>query len=251
VGFVLLEGGNEFQAGMQPADERALALAGGGGPAAIRIIPAAAAPDGNDLRAGANGVAWFKRLGADNVRSVPVVDRASADQAELAGELEAARFIFLLGGFTRYLAETLAGSRAWGAVQAAYRAGAVIGGSSAGAMVLCEHYFDQRSGRALPGLNLLPGCCVLPHHNTFGSEWAPCLRQLLPGVQLLGIDEETALLREEKPCRWTVFGQGAVTVYDAQGPRAYRHGQSLTLPMGSLRKSLAAVNAETNPDDAR
>ena len=48
----------------------------------------------------------------------------------------------MLGGFTRYLAETLAGSRAWQAMRNAHRDGAVIGGSSAGAMVLCESYFD-------------------------------------------------------------------------------------------------------------
>lgn len=228
--FILLEGGNEFQDGIQQADEHAMALAGGNA-APIRIIPAAAAPDGNDLRAGANGVAWFRRLGADNVRSVPVIDRASADQPELAGELEAARFIFLLGGFTRHLAETLAGSRAWGAVQAAYRAGAVIGGSSAGAMVLCENYFDQKSGRALPGLNLLPGCCVLPHHNTFGSRWAFGLRQLLPGVHLLGIDEEAGLLNDGPAGEWSVYGKGGVTVYEPHGQRTYHHGQQLELSM--------------------
>jgi len=228
VGFILLEGGNEFQAGMQPADERALALAGGGD-APIRIIPAAAAPDRNDLRAGANGVAWFKRLGAENVRPVPVIDRASADQPELARELEAARFVFLLGGFTRYLAETLVGSRAWDAMRAAYRAGALIGGSSAGAMVLCEHYFDQRSGQALPGLNLLPGCCVLPHHNTFGITWAPRLGRLLPGACLIGIDEETGLLNDGPAGEWTVCGQGAVTVYEPHGQRTYHHGQQLEL----------------------
>jgi len=124
MGFVLLEGGNEFCAGMAAADERAIAV-GGGRAAPIRIIPAAAAPDNNDLRAGANGVTWFQALGAGDVRSLPVIDRASADQSELAKELETARVVFMLGGFTRYLAETLAGSRAWEAMRTAHRAGAV------------------------------------------------------------------------------------------------------------------------------
>ena len=103
MGFVLLEGGNEFKAGMAAADKRAIA-AGGGRAASIRIIPAAAAPDNNDLRAGANGVAWFQALGATDVRALPVIDRASADRPELAMELETARVVFMLGGFTRYLA---------------------------------------------------------------------------------------------------------------------------------------------------
>ena len=116
MGFVLLEGGNEFMAGMATADERAMAAAGGPS-APVRIVPAAAAPDHNDRRAGANGVAWFEKLGAADVRSIPVIDRASAGQIELAEELETAKVVFLLGGFTRYLAETLAGSPAWKAIQ--------------------------------------------------------------------------------------------------------------------------------------
>ena len=231
MGFVLLEGGNEFCAGMAAADDRALAAAGGHA-APIRIIPAAAAPDRNDRRAGANGVAWFQSLGADNVRAVPVIDRASAGQPELASELEDARFVFMLGGFTRYLAETLGGSRAWDAMRAAHRAGALIGGSSAGAMVLCEHYFDQGSGQALPGLNLLPGCCVLPHHNTFGKDWALPLGRLLPGACLIGIDEETGLLNDGPAGEWTVYGKGAVTVYKPGGQAVFYHEQRFVLTKG-------------------
>jgi len=230
MGFVLLEGGNEFCAGMAAADERVIAV-GGGRAAPIRIIPAAAAPDNNDLRAGANGIAWFKSLGAGDVRSLPVIDRASADQPKLAKELESARIVFMLGGFTRYLAETLAGSRAWEAIRTAYRAGAVIGGSSAGAMVLCEHYFDQASQQVLPGLNLLPGCCVLPHHNAFGKNWAPRLNRLLPNALLLGIDEETGLLNDGPAGEWTVYGKGAVTVYEPNGKTVLHHGQWFVLPI--------------------
>jgi len=228
VGFVLLEGGNEFTAGMAAADERALAVAGGNA-VPVRIIPAAAAPDHNDRQAGANGVAWFKSLGADNVWSVPVVDRVSADQPKLARELESARFVFMLGGFTRYLAETLSRSRVWEAMRAVHRSGAVIGGSSAGAMVLCEHYFDPVSGSVQPGLNLLPGCCVVPHHNRFGKNWAPALERMLPGVPLLGIDEETGLLNDSPAGEWTVYGKGVVTVYGSHGRAIYHHGERLVL----------------------
>jgi cyanophycinase len=230
MGFLLLEGGHEFKDGMKPADERALAV-GGGHSARIRIIPAAAAPDNNDLRAGANGVAWFRSLGSLDVHSVPIIDRASANQAELARELEDARFIFILGGFTRYLAETLAGSRAGDAMRAAHRGGAVIGGSSAGAMVLCEHYYDQTSSQVMPGLNLLPGCCVLPHHNTFGKKWAPRLNRHLPGAVLLGIDEETGMLNDGPADEWTVYGKGTVTVYEPNGKTVFRHGQRFALPI--------------------
>jgi cyanophycinase len=230
VGLVLLEGGSEFNAGMAAADKRAIAAAGGNA-SPIRIIPAAAAPDGNDLRAGANGVAWFQALGATAVRALPIIDRVSADRPELAGELEAAGIVFMLGGFTRYLAETLSGSRAWEAMKSAHRAGALIGGSSAGAMVLCEFYFDQASGKVFPGLNLLPEVCVLPHHDTFGKEWAARLVRLLPGALLIGIDEETGLLNDGPKGQWTVYGKGAVTVYEPDGQAEFHHGQCFALPI--------------------
>jgi cyanophycinase len=230
VGFVLLEGGSEFKAGMAASDKRAIAAVGGQA-CAIRIIPAAAAPDGNDRHAAANGVAWFHALGATDVRALPIVDRVSADRPELAGELQAARVVFMLGGFTRHLAETLAGSRTWEAMKTAHRAGALIGGSSAGAMVLCEFYFDQASGKVFPGLNLLPEVCVLPHHETFGKEWAPRLSRLLPGALLIGIDEETGLLNDGPEGQWTVYGKGAVTVYEPDGQAEFHHGQRFALPI--------------------
>jgi cyanophycinase len=230
MGFVLLEGGNEFNAGMAAADERAIAICGGrAGP--VRIIPAAAAPDGNNARAGANGVSWFKGLGAADVQVLDIIDRASAGRPDLAIELERARLVFMLGGFTRYLAETLADSSAWKAMRVAHQEGAVIAGSSAGAMVLCEHYFDPASGQVLPGLNLVPDACVLPHHDTFGKDWAPNLSRLLPGAVLIGIDEETGLLNDGPDGKWTVYGKGCVTIYGGGGLSALQHGESAVLPI--------------------
>ena len=180
MGFILLEGGREFNAGMAATDKRAMAVCGGRAQP-VRIIPAAAAPDNSHTRAAANGVGWFQGLGATDVRAVAIIDRTSADRPDLAREIERARLVFMLGGFTRYLADTLSKSLAWQAMVSAHRAGAVIAGSSAGAMVLCEHYFDPNSGNVLPGLNLLSKVCVLPHHGTFGKDWAPRLARLLPG----------------------------------------------------------------------
>ncbi len=248
MGFVLLEGGSEFKSGMAAVDMRAMTV-GGGCTAPIRIIPAAAAPDDNDLRAGAIGTAWFRTLGATDVRSLPVVDRPSAGRPGLASELEAARILFMLGGFTRYLAETLAGSRAWEAMRNAHDAGAVIGGSSAGAMVLCEFYFDSASGQVFPGLNLLPGTCVLPHHDTFGKHWAPRLSRLLPRALLIGIDEETGLLNDGPAGEWTVYGRGSVTVYEPDGQAVFHHEQRFALPMTVGVHPLTVVDSETKPEE--
>jgi len=221
MGIILLEGGAEFGGAMREPDTRAIELAGGS-VAPIRIIPTAAAPDNNHARAGTNGLRWFRSLGARDVESLPLIDKSSANDAGVADSLREARLIYLLGGFTHYLAQTLKNSRAWDATLAAFQDGAVVAGSSAGAMVLCEHYFDPGRGVVEHGLNLVLNACVLPHHNTFGKSWAGKLKSMLPGVTLLGIDERTGMLSEGVD--WHVLGGGAVTVYQGADALVYEPG---------------------------
>jgi cyanophycinase len=140
-GHILLEGGAEFGGQMAAPDMRAIELAGGLD-ARVCIIPAAAAPDNNHQRAGRNGVRWFNHLGARQATLLPLIDHASASQSSIVASLRNSRLIYLLGGFPHYLGQTLAGSESWQAIIEAYHAGAVIGGSSAGAMVLCQHYYN-------------------------------------------------------------------------------------------------------------
>src|SRR5512135_1478294 len=141
MGTLLLEGGAEFGGRMRDPDRKAMELAGGF-EAPIRIIPTAAAPDNNHQRAGNNGIRWFQSLGARDVLSLPLVDTVSAKDNDIVKSLRGAKLIYMLGGFTGYLGETLKGSAAWEAVLEAYQTGAVIAGSSAGAMVMCEFYYD-------------------------------------------------------------------------------------------------------------
>lgn len=230
-GQIVLAGGAEFGGRMADVDRAAIALAGGLD-APIRIIPTAAAPDHNHINAGGNGVRWFQSLGAHDVAALPLIDRASAELPQIGAALRAARLIYLLGGFPRYLGQTLLGSASWQALRAAYDAGAVIAGSSAGAMVLCEHYYDPEGQQLMPGLGLLPGACVLPHHNSFGQRWAAQLAALLPNSVLIGIDERTGMIGEDARGSWQIYGQGAVTLYHAGAPRSYLAGArcSLTAP---------------------
>ena len=227
-GHILLEGGAEFGGRMAEPDRRAIELAGGPG-ARISIIPAAAAPDRNHQRAGANGVRWFRGLGAQHVAALPLIDRDSAERPEVVAALRESRLIYLLGGFTHYLGQTLLGSASWHAILEAYAAGAVVAGSSAGAMVLCEHYYDPQAGRVVDGLNLVPNVCVLPHHDTFGRRWAPRLGELLPSSVLIGIDERTGMLDDGDGGRWRVYGQGIVTLYREGQELVYREGERFRL----------------------
>lgn len=212
---------------MAEADLRAIELAGGFD-SPLGIIPAAAAPDHNHQRAGGNGLRWFGHLGVKQAALIPLIDRDSANQPSIAAQLREMRFIYLLGGFPGHLCQTLAGSPAWEAVLQAYRSGAVIGGSSAGAMVLCEHFYDPYAKQINKGLNLVPGICVLPHHNTFGKGWAAQLAELLPETVLLGIDEETGMIDDAEEGRWRVYGKGAVTSYEKMTSRAIQSGETFS-----------------------
>jgi len=227
MGYFLLEGGAEFGGKMSEPDLRAIELAGGDD-APVCIIPTAAAPDNNHKRAGGNGVRWFQSLGAKNVFTVDVIDSKTANDPTLAASIRTSKLIYLLGGFPRHLGETLANSLCWSAVMEAYADGAVIAGSSAGAMVMCEHYYDPYERKLLRGLNLIPKACVLPHHNNFGRAWAASLIQMLPEAVLIGIDERTGMITNANN-EWEVKGSGEVTLYRSGSTVSYGRGETFTL----------------------
>ncbi|GLV55700.1 cyanophycinase [Dictyobacter sp. S3.2.2.5] len=233
-GYVVLEGGDEFGGKMAVPDRRAIELAGGMD-AMISIIPTAAAPDHNHRRAGMNGVNWFQQLGATNVRSLPLIDKASANAEEIIAALDQSRLIYLLGGFPHHLGQTLLRSKSWDAMRQAYERGAVLAGSSAGAMVLCQYYFDPQSKKVVEGLGLIPGACVLPHHNAFGKNWAGQLTGPLPDAVLLGIDEQTGMINDvdsEQRNTWRAYGKGSVTLYRAGHTSVYKVGEPFEVSIG-------------------
>ena len=227
-GYVLLEGGAEFGGRMADPDRAALAAAGGPN-ASVVVIPAAAAPDNNAERAGQNAVRWFQRLGALRVESLPLIDRTSADDSAIVDRLLEARLIYLLGGFPAHLADSLQGSRSWQSIQQAYQSGAVIAGSSAGAMVLCSDYFDPADNAVNAGLGLLAHTCVIPHHETGGRRWVPILQKVLPDRRLMGIDEQTGALTHAAPNQWQVYGKGQVTLYRENRVTVFGPGQTFRL----------------------
>jgi cyanophycinase len=212
MGYILLAGGAEFGGGMALVDRRAIELAGGSD-APMSIVPAAAAPDKNHERAGQKGVDWFKKLGAVDVTVLPLIDRKSADNMTVVKALLRSRLIYMLGGFPRHLEQSLAGSDSWQAILTAHQCGAVIAGSSAGAMILCEHYYDPFEKKIFKGLGWIPNACVLPHHNTFGGSWSRHLGSRLGGVILIGIDEKTGMINDGPEGQWQVYGTGRITRY--------------------------------------
>ena len=160
---------------------------------------------------------------------MPVIDRQSANDPALAEVLAASCLIYLLGGFTSYLVETLAGSRCWQAVLEAHELGALVGGSSAGAMALCQYHFDPGRQSLKPGLNLLPDSLVLPHFNTFGKNWVGSIPNLPASVVQIGIDERTAAINDGDYGEWNVYGDGSVTIIRSHELKTIQSGGSFKL----------------------
>jgi cyanophycinase len=228
MGYILLEGGDEFGGGMEAPDRRALELAGGLH-VPISIIPTAAAPANDHYNAGNNGIEWFRSLGTTNVAALPIFDRKSADDHDLVGILRQSKMIYMLGGSPHYLEQCLRASASWQAMLAAYEMGAVLGGSSAGAMVLCDYYYDPFKKEVYAGLGLIPGSCVIPHHETFGQSWISYLQELVPNTLLIGIDEQTGMLDDGPQGQWRVYGKGTVTLHQGQNISIFRPGQCFGL----------------------
>ena len=79
------------------------------------------------------------------------------------------------------------------------------------------------------GLALVPNSLVLPHHDTFGKGWAARLREQLPDVTLIGIDEQTGALNDGEHGSWNVYGAGTVTLYRAGRLETHGPGRAFSL----------------------
>src|SRR2546430_15408411 len=82
-----------------------------------------------------------------------VLNRDDAADARHAAAIADADWIYFSGGKPGYVVETLSGTAFWSAVVARHRAGAVLAGASAGAMMLGSHTFyfpDGLGGSPVP-----------------------------------------------------------------------------------------------------
>ena len=198
-------------------------------------LATAAAPEGPASLARWHelGRASAERLGVQQV-VVPVVDRISADDPELAGLVEGAGLVYLSGGNPPFLASTLRGTAVWRAIEAVWQGGAALAGCSAGAMALTAHVPDIRHPLrpAEVGLSAVPHVRVLPHFDRFAGRLPDLLLRFLvdtpEGVTVLGIDEDTALVGG--PTQWRVEGRQSVWVLTAGGRTEHPAGSVLVTP---------------------
>lgn len=225
-GYLLLAGGAEFQKGNEAADSFALEQAGGAN-APVFILPTAAAAEGRPDIAGRNGVNWFKQLGAQDVDFLPVYSKADANSAELAARLANARLIYLSGGSPVFLYETLKDSPVWQAVLAAHQNGAILAGSSAGAMVLLAKIYNPQNGNLVDGFGLVENALFMPHFNNFGRKWVDKILATDKNLTLFGVEEKLAVIG--RGLNWQVFGRGWATIYQKGAPKKFQGGQPFRL----------------------
>lgn len=206
-GTLALVGGAEWSTGCD--FDRALVEASGADE--VVILPTAAAYEHPD-RAAAAAAAWFESLGT---RTAPVmaVDRRGAHDEASVEAVRSARFVYLSDGSPMHLRSVLMRSPLWDALVAAWHDGAVLAGSAAGGMVLCDPMVDPRGGAFTVGLGLIGQIGLVPHLDTWTEDKLHRTLQLAPpDLPVIGVDQRTAVVREPDGA-WRAAGAGRVTVW--------------------------------------
>jgi cyanophycinase len=221
-GQLILAGSGEFTAAMDGLDREI--LAGLGKPRArVAVVPTASGLEDTPESWAELGKAHFAGLGAEAV-PVMVLRRDDAREPRWIDALRDVDWIYFSGGRPQHAINVLAGTPFWDEVVRRHRAGAVLAGSSAGAMMLGEKSYapDEFDAAGLPqrvsvrdGLGVLGGHFVIPHFDLLDQFPADRIQAWVAvwpeGLRGIGIDEDTAIV--EGADGWTVRGRGrAVTM---------------------------------------
>lgn len=239
-GAIALVGSGEYLDFMNSTDTYLLETLGGASSARVALLPTASGlePDGpkywNEL-----GLSHFKKLGVSDVRATHIVDGDSAADPEQLALLRNVDFYYYSGGNPKHTIDTMRGSPAWEIIFSAYQHGAVLAGCSAGAMAIGAYTISIRqmmSGGApdwVPSLGVVPNVVVFPHFDRMASfidnaTFQMLLSMLPAGIVVVGVDENTALVRIQapgtgKPARWRVMGHQTVKIFERDADTKILH----------------------------
>jgi cyanophycinase len=225
-GQIAMVGGEEFRSGCEEMD-REIMRASGKDPAIVVVVPTAAVT--GPAKAANDGATHFGALGGHASRLM-LLERSHAEDPEFFGPAALADVVYFTGGSPDHLLETVRESPFWAALLVSLEGGAVLAGSSAGAMVMGSMMRRPSAGGWVDALGLVPGVAVLPHHERRDqAETSKELQQSAPsGLTFLGIDARTGCLGTAG--NWRVVGSGRVTVYQGSEWQVFNAGE--TLPAG-------------------
>lgn len=166
----------------------------------------------------------FGDFGAGQVEILDIGSRSDADDPRFLEPLSAASGIFLTGGNQLRLTSILGGSRAADLLRERSRAGAAIGGTSAGASAISTHMIvtgktglkvNRSMVEIASGLGLMTRL-IIDQHFSQRERLGRLLTAVAYNPHLLGVgvDEDTAILCRDD-ATMEVLGSGQVMVVDA------------------------------------
>ena len=215
-GYLIIAGGGRVS---EAVVARALTLAGGVAARVLVVPQASRLPN-----AGQSSVELFVAAGATEVSLLDLTEPEAALAAVRRADL-----IWIGGGDQNRLMGALADTGIAEAVRVRYRAGAVIGGKSAGAAVMSRlmitgeadlEAIAAEATRLAPGFALWPEV-IVDQHFVGRRRFNRLLSAVLDHPQLLGvgIDERTVVIVSDGGRRLDVAGRGTVTLLDARRAR--------------------------------
>ena len=223
-GGIVLAGGDEFRPGCEEMD-RFILRATGSDRAKVLILPTAAVT--GPQKAASDGVRHFARLGA-NASELMVLDQGQANDEEFIEPVSGAEVIYFTGGSPEHLLASLRGSKLLDRLQEELKKGAIVGGSSAGAMVMGSLMWQLSSKKWVQGIGIAEGLAVLPHHESGDpatvSKWLDTT-ELPRELKVLGIDAKTCCFGN--PGEWKVLGSGRVTAYQGGSWTTFNSGENI------------------------
>lgn len=222
-GPLALVGGGEFSPGCE-FDAELLEASGG---TEVVLLATGLAYE-NPQKAVAAATTWFEGLGA-TVREVPVYTRSDALEDGHAAVIGAARFTYLVGTSPMHLRSVLKDTPVFEALVAAWKGGAVLAGSGAGADVLCDPMVDTRGGAFTVGLGVVPGLAVIPR----ADRWSPdkvrrTVELAPPSLTLVSLPECSGIVRSADGT-WRTVGAGLVAVH-----RGHQQATMADLPTDTI-----------------
>lgn len=218
-GFIVPIGGAEDKEGAANILRKFIEVAGGK-TARIVIIPTASTLEDTGRRY----EKLFRKLGADEAKSLPFASRDDAGKGEWLDYIEKANGIFVTGGNQLRLTTILGGTAVAKAIRRANARGVAVGGTSAGAAILSEHMIAYGAEGHTPhagAVSLVPGFgltnrIIIDQHFRQRDRLGRLLTALAynPFAVGIGLDEDTAAFIDHAK-KITVVGAGAITIVDA------------------------------------